>query len=140
MKDNAAFGPVKGVRDAIQASGFAMSQPGIQSAKVRRDIPGAMSGIVGRSPTWAKLYDEFLEDGAATGAYGLQTIRDLSSLFEAEGIGLGSTTTPTTAQQASAFARRAKAKRSEERRGGEELFSTRRSRGTAHHKKKNKKK
>src|SRR3546814_2707800 len=47
---NPAFGPVNAFRDAIQASVFAMSQPGIQSAKVLRDIPWAMSGIVGRSP------------------------------------------------------------------------------------------
>src|SRR3546814_11894907 len=85
---NPAFGPVNAFRDAIQASVFAMSQPGIQSAKVLRDIPWVMSGIVGRSTPWATLYDAFLEYGTATGAsWPNQTLaRDRTRVVEGSGV------------------------------------------------------
>ncbi len=84
---NPSFTLVNAVRDAITAGVNAQAYDRISSAKLLRQLPKAWKAIAAvnfgkGTADWKKTYEEFLEDGASSGGFGLDTIKDISERAE----------------------------------------------------------
>lgn len=90
---NPAFTVPNAVKDAITVGIRAGAHEGVSAAKVVAGIPSAWKAITqykrGKSTPDAKLYQEFLETGGKTGAYGIQQLSDTMRKLEKAGAELG---------------------------------------------------
>lgn len=86
---NPGFTLVNAVRDAITAGINAKAYDRVSTAAVLGKLPKAWKAIAAvnfgkGSADWKQLYEEFLEDGASSGGFGLDTIKDLRLKAERE--------------------------------------------------------
>lgn len=90
---NPAFTVPNAAKDAITVAVRAGAHEGISGSKVVAGIPSAWKAITqykrGKSTPDAKLYEEFLQTGGKTGAYGIQQLSDTMRKLEKAGAELG---------------------------------------------------
>lgn len=90
---NPAFTVPNAVKDAITVAVRAGAHEGVSPAKVIASIPSAWKAIAqykrGKGTPEAKLYEEFLQTGGKTGAYGIQQLSDTMRKLEKAGAELG---------------------------------------------------
>lgn len=86
---NPSFTLVNAVRDAITAGVNAKAYDRISSGRLIRELPKAWKAIAAvnfgkGNAQWKQTYEEFLEDGASSAGFGLDTIKDLRTKAERE--------------------------------------------------------
>ena len=86
---NPVFAPVNIIRDAIQASILSLGVPGLNPLKVMAGVLPNLGRIMAHGITPNTRYQEFLEDGGSTNAYGLNDLNDALADVQALGISLG---------------------------------------------------
>lgn len=89
---NPVFAPVNIIRDAIQASILSLGVPGLNPLKVMAGILPNLGRIMGHKLKPNARYEEFLQDGGSTNAYGLNDLNDALADVQALGISLGYST------------------------------------------------